>query len=578
MANSKKCLAYIRVSRLGRAKGSSKFKDKESPQTQLEHIRRHCELKGYEIVNIYEDLDYSGGNDARPDFQRMFHEVRKNSEICAVIVYSLSRFARDVLDLNKYLVELEKYNVDFVSVTEEFLRTDTMYGKFLINIIGAVAQLQREQIAENVRDNMRNKALRGQYLGGIPPFGYSLNEETQKYEIIGEEAEIVRLIFNKYLNGDGLLKIRNYLNKNSVLGRNDYSIGTLQSILKNIHYTGDYVYSKRRNISRTKKKKTAEDEWIVVENNHSRIISKEEFLLVQKLMKLKNRAKPENLDKRVYGNQLLSGILQCDSCGHTYYHGPRRNGSGNKFDYYVCGGYKTKGQPFCLNRRGLRIDRLDPLIIEGIEEILNKERFFQMYQNTLITVEDELSAHLNEIDLIKTRITEIKEEQSRYLKLVVRTDNEELIEQYENEINLRNQEVNHLGERLRNTKQYEEQNRNLIKIEKLIKEIFKDYQLPFIDLFKLDIKIVGPVLKTLIKNVIVLDEEEKYRTKLTIQFAIKEEELLLLKKLRGIKIKSEHAIKDKLPEEIRQSLQDVYNEYKKSVYLNEYGPPVSIWA
>ncbi|GAA5417006.1 hypothetical protein Pryu01_02067 [Paraliobacillus ryukyuensis] len=115
---NKSAIAYIRVSRMGTA--VTKFKDKESPETQMSHISKYCEQKEYQIVSKYEDLDYSGGTDERPGFQKMFWEIRNNPKIDVVVVYSLSRFARDVLDLNKYLVELEKHNVDFVSVTEEF--------------------------------------------------------------------------------------------------------------------------------------------------------------------------------------------------------------------------------------------------------------------------------------------------------------------------------------------------------------------------------------------------------------------------------------------------------------------------
>lgn len=582
MSSLKKALAYIRVSRLGKEKSktNNKYRDKESPQTQLEHIKRYCEQKGYEIINIYEDLDYSGGSDDRPDFQRMFHEIRTNQDIDAVIVYSLSRFARDVLDLNKYLVVLEEHKVDFVSCTEEFLRTDTMYGKFLINIIGAVAQLQREQIAENVRDNMRNKALRGQFLGGIPPFGYYLNEDTQKFDIKVDEAEVVKLIFDRYLNGDGIIKIRNYLNRNEVLGRNDYSVGTLQSILKNIQYTGDYVYSKRKNLSRTRKKKTNEDEWIIVEKNHPPIISKQQFLLTQKLMKKRNRAKPENLDKRVSGNQFLSGILKCSTCGHRYYHGPRRNGSGNKYDYYVCGGYKTKGKPYCTNKRGLRIDRIDKIINNAIIEVLEKDIFLDMYKQTYSGFSNAIEKGLNEIEEIKRRMGELKEEQSRFLKLIVRTENEQLIEQYENEIQLRNVDIEDSERKLMKNNQSEKMKDALVELKELIQKAFWD-DFSFNEIAKLDFNQIGAITRNFVQVVEIQDEEEYNRTKLEITFAFRKEELELLLNVKSI-IKQVNRMnsepkenKDHYPK-MQQLIEKILNDYKNCVYNVEYGPPVLV--
>lgn len=580
--NLKKALAYIRVSRLGKEKSktsNSKYRDKESPQTQMEHIKRYCEQKGYEIINIYEDLDYSGGTDDRPDFQRMFHEIRTNQDIDAVIVYSLSRFARDVLDLNKYLVVLEEHKVDFVSCTEEFLRTDTMYGKFLINIIGAVAQLQREQIAENVRDNMRNKALRGKFLGGIPPFGYYLNEDIQKFDIKEDEAEVVKLIFERYLNGDGIIKIRNYLNWNVILGRDDYSVGTLQSILKNVQYTGDFVYSKRKNISRTRKKKTDKDEWIIVEKNHPPIISKQQYLLTQRLMKKRNRSKPENLDKRVSGNQFLSGILKCSTCGHRYYHGPRRNGSGNKFDYYVCGGYKTKGKPYCTNKRGLRIDRIDQIINDAIIELFQEDNFVDMYKQTYSSFSKEIEKGLREIDKITRKIGDLKEEQSRFLKLIVRTENEQLIGQYENEIQIRNVEIESLERKLKKNTQSEKMKDTLLELKDLIQETFCD-DFNFNNMAKLEINQIGAITRNFVKVVEIQDEEGYNRTKLEISFSFRKEELKLLLNVKSIIEKLDRLKLDQKDiedgnQKIQQLIDKALSEYNNCVYNVENGPPVS---
>lgn len=546
------------------------FKDKESPETQMQHIKKYCNDKGYNLVSKYEDLDYSGGTDERPGFQQMFWEVRNNPSIDAVIVYNLSRFARDVLDLNKYLVDLEKYKVDFVSCTEEFLRTDTMYGKFLINIIGSVAQLQREQIAENVRDNMRNRALRGNFLGGIPPLGYILNKETQKFELQENESKLIRLIFEKYLSGDGIIKIRNLLNENKMFDRNDFSVGTLHSILKNIHYTGDFIYSKRRNISRTKKKKTSEQDWIVVENNHPAIVTKQEFQLVQQLMKSKNRSKPENLNRRISGNQFLSGYLQCVSCGHSYYHGPRKNNRGKKFDYYVCGGYKTKGTPYCTNKRGLRIDLLDPIILEVIGETLNEVNFLEMYSNTYRSIEHEIKGTREKVKIIKRQLQTLEEEKSRYLQLIIRTVDNELINEFQNEIKHRNVEMIKLNEELKVLKKSENKINAILEIKEEINELFYQCEYynkeeKYLGLFK------GDIYRNFIDKVLVKDEEGS-RSKLTINLKFRKEEINLLKKIRDTILRTNQ----KSEELIHNYMKKILNEYRVSVHEVENGPPVPL--
>ncbi|WP_113869199.1 recombinase family protein [Paraliobacillus ryukyuensis] len=450
-----------------------------------------------------------------------------------------------------------------------------MYGKFLINIIGAVAQLQREQIAENVRDNMRNRALRGQFLGGVPPFGFTLNKETQKFELVVEEAAIVKDIFDKYLNGDGILKIRNYLNENNVLGRNDYSVGTLQSILKNIHYTGDFVYSKRRNLSRTKKKKTSKDEWITVENNHPQIVTNQDFLMVQDLLKKKNRAKPENLDKRVSGNQFLSGLITCNVCEHSYYHGPRRNGRGVKFDYYVCGGYKTKGKPYCNNKRGLRIDRIDEILFVSVIEILKLDKVMEIYNETANKIQDRLKDDLSNQNTKKERIKTLETEKNRYLELIIQSENQILIQEYEEEIQKRITEIKELKEVIKSKGSTDETLNYFKKLKEEIKHTF-EVQYNFNKIIDLGIENVGGIFKHFIDNIRVQDDEQCKRTELDIQYKVGIPELKLLQDIKPVIeiFDNETLVQNTNHNSISEMLNQAAKNYQVCVYEMEYAPPV----
>ncbi|BCB35599.1 recombinase family protein [Bacillus cereus] len=563
----KNAICYLRVSRLEKKNG--KYLDKESPKTQLDFIKRYCKTNNYRLLKVFKDLDYSGGNDERPAFQRMFNEIKANKEINTVIVYSLSRFARNVFDLNKYLIELNKYNVDFVSCTEEFLRTDNFYGKFLINIIGSVAQLQREQIAQTVRDNMISCVQNGKYSWSVPPLGYSLNVETKKYDLNEEEANVVQYIFDQYIKGKGVVSIRNDLNSKNLLGRNDYSTGTIHAILKNVHYTGDFIYAQRRNISRTKKKKTSPEEWLVIENNHPTIISHEKFHLVQQIREKRQHAKPENLDKRLTGNQMLSGLLICSSCGHHYYHCPKINNRKERFDYYVCGGYKTKGKPYCYQVRGLRIDILDPIIINCISEIFEEKTLLEMLQETEIRLKEEISEQLRKITENEGRLEQLKNEKQIIFKILLEQSNKELIAEYERELLVRSNEIKRLENENENFKEALNQKEAFDLLEKETKKVI-DMLGDISKVFNLKPNYLNKALSKFIKTIVVSEEEEQKRIKLSIEMSLSSAELWLIQQMSKIANKEEIGNL-----EVEESLDKVLEQYLVCVYTVNIAPSVS---
>lgn len=182
----RKVVGYVRVSRKG-----TKYEEKESPEMQRKAIREFCNREGYSLERIYEDLDYSGGNDRRPDFQIMMNDIKNNDEVKGIVVYNLSRFSRNIRDILKYLDMLNQKAASFMSVTETFFQMkDTPMRNLMINIFATIADFQRDQTREMVRDSMRSMSARGIHVGGKVPFGYKLDSE-KRYVIDEEAAEIV---------------------------------------------------------------------------------------------------------------------------------------------------------------------------------------------------------------------------------------------------------------------------------------------------------------------------------------------------------------------------------------------------
>ena len=162
---------------------------------------------------VFEDEGFSGGNLNRPDFKRMM-EAARGHRFRAVVVYRLDRISRNIGDFSALIEELGRLGIDFVSIRERFDTASPM-GRAMMYIASVFSQLERETIAERIRDNMRELAKTGRWLGGITPTGYASqavktvtvegkSKRSCMLRLIPQEAETVRLIYALY-RGSGSL-------------------------------------------------------------------------------------------------------------------------------------------------------------------------------------------------------------------------------------------------------------------------------------------------------------------------------------------------------------------------------------
>ena len=171
-----------------------------------------------EIFDEYVDGGYSGGTDDRPAFKRLIRDAReKRFDIIAVC--KLDRFFRNLRLLLNYLYELEELGIKFVSV-QEGLDTSTPYGKFAVQIMGVIAEFERGRIGERVKDARRHIISRGDWPGGSSLYGYHWRNGERKWDIDPGEAEVVRKVYDLYLNGNlGMVPIAGRLNDEGALTR-----------------------------------------------------------------------------------------------------------------------------------------------------------------------------------------------------------------------------------------------------------------------------------------------------------------------------------------------------------------------
>ncbi len=257
MEEVKKVAIYARVSTEDQAKEGF------SLASQLEKLRSYCKARGWDIVGEYIDDGYSGRNTNRPAYRKMMEDMSKWD---VLLVMKMDRIHRNSKNFMLMMEELRKKGKEFVSMTES-LDTSTAMGRFVMDIIQRIAQLESEQIGERVYDGMRQKAKQGAgMLGSPPPYGYAYNNGS--LVVVSEEANVVKKMFEMYLHGHSLKEIEDWLNKSSIKTKKGGSWGkkTVARILSNPIYCG-YI------------------EWddILFKGEHQAIVSIEEFNEVQKL-------------------------------------------------------------------------------------------------------------------------------------------------------------------------------------------------------------------------------------------------------------------------------------------------------
>ncbi|MCT2536551.1 recombinase family protein [Aquibacillus koreensis] len=405
----KNAVIYGRTSEMG-----PNFHEKISIDAQIYEIEGYCERKNYEIVETFVDKNYSGGNDNRPDFNLMFAHLEKHhKEIDAVIVYNLSRFSRNLTDLKKYLKILDKLDIDFLSVMEPFCELSGSARGFMINILGSVAELQREQNAEVVRSAMMLKSRQGKHMGGKVPYGYSLNRENGKYEIVEEKAEIVRYIFNSYMDGKNPTQITEEIKSARAKSEMKLNESSIATILTNEKYTGKYEYGKRKNNPNgdRKKRKVDQENWVVINNNHPPIISRETFDLVQKERVKRRIVKNKVEDKKpTKGQKLLTGLVKCSCCGSHYYVSSSTRNYGDYY-YYMCSNKK------CPHKKVRKI-QLETIVLQTILEVFDPEVFKDLYRREYDKVLERINISLENDRFTHKKIQDLIKEKNIYLNVI----------------------------------------------------------------------------------------------------------------------------------------------------------------
>lgn len=319
MEKNLKCALYIRVSTFHQI-------DKDSLPLQREDLINYAKyILGIDDYVIFEDAGYSGKDTDRPSYQNMMTRIRMG-EFSHLLVWKIDRISRNLRDFSDMYDELKKYNVTFISKNEQF-DTSTAMGEAMLKIILVFAELERKLTAERVFAVMMSRAEKGLWNGATVPLGFIWDEEIKFPKIYEPEAKIVQYIFDLYDKKRSTTKVAEQLNQENVKTKRDgtWTPRTVGAILTNPFYIGTYRYNTKTQKTRRWKDKS---EWIVIEDHHPAIISKEQFEKVAKILKDNYRG-DYNRQRASKNVHILSSIIKCFKCGSNMNAGndrARKNG------------------------------------------------------------------------------------------------------------------------------------------------------------------------------------------------------------------------------------------------------------
>lgn len=388
-----RCAIYVRVST------QEQFDEGFSIPAQKERLRAFCASQGWKVVHEYVEEGYSAKDTNRPQLQAMIEDLKKGS-FDIVLVYRLDRLTRSVLDLYNLMKTFEEHQVSFKSATEVY-DTSTAMGRLFITLVAALAEWERNNLAERVKFGTQQMVDQGLRPGSPRPYGYKYQDK--KLILVEEEAKWVKFIFDKYIT-TGSQTIAIELNQMGVRTKKGepWNGSSIRYILENPLYAGLLRWDYRGTIGG---KRVFNDDPTVVELNQEGfqpIISKDEYIRTQELIKSRHISQTRSTTHYPF-----STILRCAECGHKYVGRTETRQPGNRqYRSYSCQGRRKYG--IC-----------DAPAFS--EEVIN-EAFLTSLQYTLDQPEEVAAAQeMNPIDLKKS-INKLQSKKERAKELYIEGD------------------------------------------------------------------------------------------------------------------------------------------------------------
>lgn len=391
---------YVRVSSHEQVEGYSIGE-------QTERLQKYAEAMDWDVLKVYVDPGYSGGNTDRPGLKELLKDIKKG-EINKVVVYKLDRLSRSQKD-TMMLIEDEflAHGVDFVSMNENF-DTSTPFGRAMIGILAVFAQLERENIKERTMLGKEARAKEGKWGGGsTEPIGYRYNVSTEELEVVEYEKMQVLEVVDLFLKGTPIRTISTILTDRGYSYRGRYNhtgkwdAKRVKYVLQNKLYIGYIRYA---------------GEWY--KGTHDPILDEETFNKVQQILEDREKSYNGKFNKKKVQTSVLNGFIYCKNCGARYAKGHGNSWKGAEPPYYYQCYSRSKRvprmvkDPDCTNKNW-RMHELDDIILGEIEKLALDPNYVHEIRHDKFTNPN----NINKIDIIKEQVNQLDDQISRFMDL-----------------------------------------------------------------------------------------------------------------------------------------------------------------
>ena len=405
------------------ARYSSDNQRDASIDQQVKACEKYALEKDLQILRVYDDRALTGKTDKRPAFLRMIRDSARH-DFRYVIVYSLDRFSRNKYDSVMHKHTLKENGVTVLSAMEHI--TDDPTGALMESILEGFAEYYSRELAQKIHRGLNDNAEKG-IVNGSVPLGYRRGKDGHA-EIVPEEAEIIREIFRRVLEGEQLIRIAEDLNIRGVKTKKGalWNKSSFNRILSNERYIGVYKYKQHR-----------------IEGGFPSIVDKETFDQAQVYIKGKPQARGSKVRRRCKGDTyLLTGKLYCGECDSPMAGYSGKSQCDVPYYYYRC--TKKKYENTC-SKKNVPRDYIEKLITQEIMVVLQDDDLLEWMADMAIA---HLESERNTAELEALR-ADLEEATRKRDNLRKNMENGEVIPIMLQWLNERQQEIDDIAARLK---------------------------------------------------------------------------------------------------------------------------------
>jgi DNA invertase Pin-like site-specific DNA recombinase len=375
---------YIRLSKEDdKSEKEDREKESESVTNQRSLLAGFAQQHRLDVVDTYIDDGYSGTSFDRPEFKRMIADI-ETGKINMVLTKDMSRLGRDYIQTGYYMEQFfPRQGVRYISLLDGVDTGTDSTANDITPFRAIMNDMYAKDISKKITSVKRDKQRRGQFIGWKPAYGYRQSPESKNVIVPDEEAaQVVRRMFNLALSGMSCRQIAALLNEEGVpppavyAGLNPAKTGPysgqwaterVNATLKNEVYIGNMVQGRMRKVSYKvdECRRMPPEQWVIVEDTHEPLVSREVFDKVQTLIESRRRTR-----SRIY-DFLLKGLIFCHECGYPLGVINRKSG-GRELLYFVCRTYQRFTKESACTCHCVRVETVTAAIMEKIARVCRR--------------------------------------------------------------------------------------------------------------------------------------------------------------------------------------------------------------